>query len=142
MEARNLAFWNFEFYNPICISALGPKPRPYPHLTLCFLRMSHFLTDRNPAFLTAPVQLNEAAELMGLVLTGEEDRSISSSEMAVVKDILSSSDICIENEANPEKKGISTFDPASLLLHLTQIITVLCSGVCGAFITRVLIYIK
>jgi hypothetical protein len=70
--------------------------------------MSHFLTDRNPAFLTAPVQLNEAAELMGLVLTGEEDRSISSSEMAVVKDILSSSDICIENEANPEKKGIST----------------------------------
>ena len=73
-----------------------------------FLQMSHFLTDRNPAFLTAPVQLNEAAELMGLVLTGEEDRSISSSEMAVVKDILSSSDICIENEANPEKRGIST----------------------------------
>ena len=56
--------------------------------------MSHFLTDRKPAFLTAPVQLKEAAELMGLVLTGEEDRSISSSEMAVVKDILSSSDIC------------------------------------------------
>ena len=106
--------------------------------------MSHFLTDRNPAFLTAPVQLNEAAELMGLVLTGEEDRSISSSEMAVVKDILSSSDICIENEANPEKRALvhPTFDPASLLLHLTQIITVLCSGVCGAFITRVLIYIK
>ena len=105
--------------------------------------MSHFLTDRNPAFLTAPVQLNEAAELMGLVLTGEEDRSISSSEMAVVKDILSSSDICIENEANPEKKGISTphFDPASLLLHLTQIITLLGCGVCGAFISRVLIYI-
>lgn len=55
--------------------------------------MSHFLTDKNPAFRTAPVQLKEAAELMGRVLTGEEERSISSSEMAVVKDILSSSDI-------------------------------------------------
>ena len=65
--------------------------------------MSHFLTDRNPAFLTAPVQLNEAAELMGLVLTGEEDRSISSSEMAVVKDILSSSDIYKTNSNNRQQ---------------------------------------
>ena len=65
--------------------------------------MSHFLTDRNPAFLTAPVQLNEAAELMGLVLTGEEDRSISSSEMAVVKDILSSSDIYETNSNNRQQ---------------------------------------
>ena len=62
-------------------------------LTLCFLRISHFFTDRKPAFLTAPVQLKEAAELIGLVLAGEPDRSISSSEMAVVKDMRSSSDI-------------------------------------------------
>jgi hypothetical protein len=51
------------------------------------------LTDKKPAFLTAPVQLKEAAELIGLVLTGDDEWSISSSEMAVVRDILSSSDI-------------------------------------------------
>ena len=70
--------------------------------------MSHFLTDRNPAFLTAPVQLNEAAELIGLVLTGEEDRSISSSEMAVVKDILSSSDIYKTNSNNRQQAPLSS----------------------------------
>jgi len=42
------------------------------------------------------VQLKEAAELMGRVLTGDEEWSISSSEMAVVNDIRSSSEICKE----------------------------------------------
>ena len=32
------------------------------HLTWCFFLRSHFLTERNPAFRTAPVQLNEADE--------------------------------------------------------------------------------
>ena len=42
------------------------------------------------------MQLKEAAELMGRVLTGDEEWSISSSEMAVVNDIRSSSEICKE----------------------------------------------
>lgn len=83
-------------------------------LTWCFLRNNHFLTERKPAFLTAPVQLKEAAVLLfALPLLYGEVLSMpllmplllllllifsSSSDTAVVKDMRSSSEICKKPE--------------------------------------------
>lgn len=71
------------------------QPRFLANSIWCFLRKSHFLTDKKPALRTAPVQLKEAAaDPVAFALYGDAISPSSSSDMAVVRLILSSSEIC------------------------------------------------